>query len=197
MKKLLKRPGVQAFVASVICILLGLVIGFIVLLCINPQGAWQSIVDVVRNFFTWSRPQQQLKHESCLEIGAEIAYAASLGLAYYLSFTDRDSENVLLRNDYTHWQGIEVFGLVLVNSRYRSIYDNESLIVLALDTGRLLLIESRLNEAAVQTVVLDKLPYLFRVGVNNRYPASCNGSFKLFQNAVFRSEKTDHFNYCL
>ena len=61
MKKLLKRPGVQAFVASVICILLGLVIGFIVLLCINPQGAWQSIVDVVRNFFTWSRPQQQLK----------------------------------------------------------------------------------------------------------------------------------------
>ena len=61
MKKLLKRPGVQAFVASVICILLGLLIGFIVLLFINPQGAWQSIVDVVRNFFTWSRPQQQLK----------------------------------------------------------------------------------------------------------------------------------------
>ena len=60
MKKLLKRPGVQAFVASVICILLGLLIGFIVLLFINPQGAWQSIVDVVRNFFTWSRPQQQL-----------------------------------------------------------------------------------------------------------------------------------------
>ena len=61
MKNLLKRQGVQAFIASIICILLGLFIGYIVLLCINPQGAGQSIVDVVRNFFTWSRPQQQLK----------------------------------------------------------------------------------------------------------------------------------------
>ena len=61
MKNLLKRPGVQAFVASVICILLGLIIGYIVLLFINPQGAWQSITDVVRNFFTWSRPPQRLK----------------------------------------------------------------------------------------------------------------------------------------
>ena len=61
MKRLLKRPGVQTFVASIICILLGLLIGYIVLLFINPQGAWQSIMDVIRNFFTWSRPQQQLK----------------------------------------------------------------------------------------------------------------------------------------
>ncbi len=61
MKKFLKRQGVQAFVASIICILLGLLIGYIVLLFINPQGASQSITDVVRNFFTWSRPQQQLK----------------------------------------------------------------------------------------------------------------------------------------
>ena len=61
MKNLLKRQGVQAFIASIICILLGLFIGYIVLLFINPQGAGQSIVDVVRNFFTWSRPQQQLK----------------------------------------------------------------------------------------------------------------------------------------
>ena len=61
MKNLLKRPGVQAFVASVICILLGLIIGYIVLLFINPQGAWQSITDVVRNFFTWSRPPPRLK----------------------------------------------------------------------------------------------------------------------------------------
>ena len=61
MKNLLKRQGVQSFIASIICILLGLFIGYLVLLFINPQGAGQSIVDVVRNFFTWSRPQQQLK----------------------------------------------------------------------------------------------------------------------------------------
>ena len=61
MKKVLKNPGVQAFIASVICILLGLLIGFIVLLCINPAGAAESILNVVKNFFTWSRPASQLK----------------------------------------------------------------------------------------------------------------------------------------
>ena len=61
MKRVLKNPGVQAFIASVICILLGLLIGFIVILCINPAGAAESILNVVKNFFTWSRPASQLK----------------------------------------------------------------------------------------------------------------------------------------
>ena len=61
MKKLLKRPGVQAFLASVICIILGLLIGYIVLLFINPEGAGESIINVIKNFFTWSKPKTQLK----------------------------------------------------------------------------------------------------------------------------------------
>ncbi|MDO4972667.1 MAG: ABC transporter permease [Eubacteriales bacterium] len=61
MKKALKNPGVQAFVASVICILLGLLIGYIVLLFINPEGAAESILNVIKNFFTWSKPKTQLK----------------------------------------------------------------------------------------------------------------------------------------
>ncbi|MBR6965996.1 MAG: ABC transporter permease [Clostridia bacterium] len=61
MKKVLKNEGVQAFLASVICILLGLLIGYIVLLCINPAGAGESILNVIKNFFTWSRPASQMK----------------------------------------------------------------------------------------------------------------------------------------
>jgi len=61
MKKILKNEGVQAFIASIICILLGLLIGYIVLLFINPSGAGESIVNVIKNFFTWSRPQSQIK----------------------------------------------------------------------------------------------------------------------------------------
>ena len=61
MKKALKNPGVQAFVASIICIILGLLIGYIVLLFINPQGAAESITSVIKNFFTWSKPKTQLK----------------------------------------------------------------------------------------------------------------------------------------
>ncbi len=61
MRKLLKNEGVQAFVASVLCILLGILIGFVVLLFINPEGAFESILNVIKNFFTWKRPASQIK----------------------------------------------------------------------------------------------------------------------------------------
>ena len=60
MRKILKNEGVQAFVASILCILLGLLIGYIVLLFINPQGAGESILNIVKNFFTWKRPVKQI-----------------------------------------------------------------------------------------------------------------------------------------
>ena len=37
--RLLEKEGVQALIASLICILLGVLIGYIVLLCINPAGS--------------------------------------------------------------------------------------------------------------------------------------------------------------
>ena len=57
----MKNPGFQAFAASIICIILGLLVGYIVLLFINPEGAAESILNVIKNFFTWKRPNQQLK----------------------------------------------------------------------------------------------------------------------------------------
>ena len=61
MRKVLKNQAVQTFAASILCILAGLLIGYIVLLFINPQGASESILNIIKNFFTWSRPQSQLK----------------------------------------------------------------------------------------------------------------------------------------
>ena len=61
MKKVLKNPGVQAFVASIICIILGLLIGYIVLLFINPEGAAESIINVIKNFLTWNRANKKLQ----------------------------------------------------------------------------------------------------------------------------------------
>ena len=61
MKKALKNPGVQAFIASIICIILGLLIGYIVLLFINPEGAAESIINVIKNFLTWSRANKKLQ----------------------------------------------------------------------------------------------------------------------------------------
>jgi simple sugar transport system permease protein len=61
MRKVLKNEGVQAFLASVICILLGLLIGYIVLLFINPAGASNAILDVLKNFMKTSNPQRQAR----------------------------------------------------------------------------------------------------------------------------------------
>ena len=58
---LLKRDGVQSLIASLLCIFLGLLIGYIVLLFINPAGAWDSIVEVVKNFMHSPRPERQLR----------------------------------------------------------------------------------------------------------------------------------------
>lgn len=61
MKKILRNPGVQAFLASLICIVLGVLIGYIVLLFINPDGAWESIVNVLKNFMTASKAARRAK----------------------------------------------------------------------------------------------------------------------------------------
>lgn len=62
MRKLLKKPGVQVLIASLICILLGILIGYIVLLCINPGGAGESIKNVIKNFMTSSRAKLRIKN---------------------------------------------------------------------------------------------------------------------------------------
>ena len=48
----LQREGVQAVIASLICILIGLLIGFVVLFAINPGGAFEAIHTILLNFMT-------------------------------------------------------------------------------------------------------------------------------------------------
>lgn len=47
---LLRNGAVQSLIASVICIIIGLLIGYIVLLIINPAGAAGAIVAILKNF---------------------------------------------------------------------------------------------------------------------------------------------------
>ena len=57
-----KLQGVQTLIASLLCILLGVAIGYVVLLFINPAGAWDAIMAVLKNFMTYSRETAQLKY---------------------------------------------------------------------------------------------------------------------------------------
>ena len=61
-KNILKNPGVQSLLTSLLCILLGLFLGYLVLLLINPAGAWGAITNVMKNFMTYSSGKAQLKY---------------------------------------------------------------------------------------------------------------------------------------
>ena len=61
-KNLLKNSAVQTLVASLLCIVLGLLIGYIVLLIINPAGAGEAITTVIKNFLTYKKPETQMKY---------------------------------------------------------------------------------------------------------------------------------------
>ena len=58
----LKKPGVQTILASLLCVVLGVMIGYVALLIINPEGAWDAIMAVLKNFWTYSRAQLQMKN---------------------------------------------------------------------------------------------------------------------------------------
>ena len=61
-KNLLKNNGIQSLLASLLCVVLGMLIGYIVLLFINPAGAGEAIATVIKNFLTYSRPDTQMKY---------------------------------------------------------------------------------------------------------------------------------------
>ena len=55
-RNLLKNNGVQSLLASLACIVLGLFLGYVVLLLINPAGAGEAILTVIKNFLTYNKP---------------------------------------------------------------------------------------------------------------------------------------------
>ena len=105
-KNLLKNEGVQSLLASLLCIVLGLFLGFVVLLFINPNGAMEAILTVIKNFLTYSKPATQMKYlgntlvktapllmcslsiifaykVGLFNIGAAGQYCAGVGMALY------------------------------------------------------------------------------------------------------------------
>ena len=61
-KNLLKNNGVQSLLASLACVVLGLLIGYIVLLFMNPNGAGEAIAAVMKNFLNYSKSATQAKY---------------------------------------------------------------------------------------------------------------------------------------
>ena len=64
MKKsnLLKNSGVQSLIASLMCIVVGLLVGYIALLIINAEGAGTAILTIIKNYFRYPNDAMRLKY---------------------------------------------------------------------------------------------------------------------------------------
>ena len=56
------KPAVQSISASILCIVLGLLLGFVVLLIINPGGAGNAIVTILKHYMTYPSFKAQMKY---------------------------------------------------------------------------------------------------------------------------------------
>ena len=59
---LLKNSGVQSMLASLMCILVGLLVGYIALLIINAEGAGKAITTIIKNFLYYPSKPAQMKY---------------------------------------------------------------------------------------------------------------------------------------
>ena len=62
MRKFMKNNAVQSILISVLCIILGMLIGYIVLLFIEPPGAADAILSVIKNFFFYPEGAVRTKY---------------------------------------------------------------------------------------------------------------------------------------
>lgn len=84
----LKKPAVQTLLASLLCIVLGVLIGFIALLIINSAGAWEALMEILKNFWNYSKPATQMKNlgntlvktAPLLMCGLSVLFAYKVGL---------------------------------------------------------------------------------------------------------------------
>lgn len=107
-KNFFAQNRVQTIVASLLCVLMGLLVGYIVLLLINPAGAGRALVSILKNFLYFPRPAIALEYfgstlvksapllmctlsiifaykVGLFNIGASGQYAVGAGLALYLA----------------------------------------------------------------------------------------------------------------
>ena len=58
---LIRSDGFQTLLASLVCILGGILVGYIALLIINAEGAGKAIMTIIRNYLYYPSKPAQLK----------------------------------------------------------------------------------------------------------------------------------------
>ena len=55
-----KKDGTQTVISSVLCALLGIFIGYLILVCINAEHAGEAMQTILKNFGFYTSPEKQL-----------------------------------------------------------------------------------------------------------------------------------------
>ncbi|MBO4457535.1 MAG: ABC transporter permease [Butyrivibrio sp.] len=78
------KPAVQSITASVLCIVIGLFLGYIALLLINPAGATEAIITIIKNFFTYPSKPAALKYfgNTLVKVAPLLMCALSIQFCY-------------------------------------------------------------------------------------------------------------------
>lgn len=80
----LSKPAVQSIIASLLCIIVGLFIGYIALLFINAQGATDAIITIIKNYFTYPTKAAALKYcgNTLVKVAPLLMCALSIQFCY-------------------------------------------------------------------------------------------------------------------
>ena len=70
---LIRNDGFQTVIASLLCILIGIVVGYLVLLVINPSGAGEAIVAILKNYLYYPSSVAVMKY-----LGTTLVKASAL-----------------------------------------------------------------------------------------------------------------------
>lgn len=81
-ENILRNSAFQTIIASLLCIVLGLFVGYIVLLIINPAGAGEAIVAIMKNFLYYPSAAAATKYLGTTLVKASALLMCSLSVLF-------------------------------------------------------------------------------------------------------------------
>ncbi len=81
-ENILRNNGFQTIIASLLCIVIGLLIGYIVLLIINPGGAGKAILAIIKNFLYYPSAVAAMKYFGTTLVKASALLMCSLSVLF-------------------------------------------------------------------------------------------------------------------
>ncbi len=111
-KSILENEAVLSILSSLLCIIAGLLIGFIVLLIINPASAFDGIITILKNFFTYPSGPAQLKYfgSTLVKTAPLLMCALSIQFCYQAGLF-----NIGAAGQYVVGAGAALYGALCLN----------------------------------------------------------------------------------